>query len=131
MQRAGNIPSELAFIHTTRRKIASKSLTVHPAHGIVSSPQCCGPHRPVDATLLCGQLDDDGPDVTLTAGVEPHLLAAGTEKQVREATKYILDQCAQVGGRLMLGTADDVPYGAPARNLAAVSEVVEKYGYGL
>lgn len=72
-----------------------------------------------------------GPDITLVAGIEPHLLATGSVEQIKEATKYILDECARVGGRVMLGTVDDVPYGTPPANVAAVSEVVEKYGYGL
>ncbi len=72
-----------------------------------------------------------GPDVTLIASMEPHLLATASEQEVKEAAMYILDQCAQIGGRFMLGTADDLPFGTPPRNIAAVSEVVEKHGYGL
>jgi hypothetical protein len=70
-----------------------------------------------------------GPDVTVIAGIEPHILATGTEQDIKEATRYALDQCVQIGGRVMLGTVDDTPYGTPPRNLAAVSEVVEKYHY--
>jgi hypothetical protein len=69
-----------------------------------------------------------GPDVALVASIEPHLLATGSVDQVRAATRVVLDQCLQVGGRILLGTADDVPYGSPIENLVAVSEVVAEYG---
>ena len=69
-----------------------------------------------------------GPRVTLFASMEPHLLATGTMQEVQEAAKRVLDLCAEVGGPLILGTADDTPFGAPPANIAAVSEVVERYG---
>ena len=66
--------------------------------------------------------------MALVAGMEPHLLATGSEQDVKESARYILDDCASVAGRVLLGAADNTPYGSPARNLAAVLQVVEKLG---
>ncbi len=60
--------------------------------------------------------------VAIIGGVDMHLLASGTEDQVRQRTRQILDICGP-GGRYVLGTGNSVANYVPLRNyLAMVDE---------
>jgi uroporphyrinogen decarboxylase len=60
--------------------------------------------------------------VAIVGGVDVHLLASGTEEQVRTRTRQILDACGP-GGGYVLGTGNSVANYIPLRNyLAMVDE---------
>lgn len=64
-----------------------------------------------------------GPHIALSGGIEPSLLAAANEDQIRARTHEVLrDMAGQPG--FLLGTADDVPWGTPPSLLAAAGRVV-------
>ena len=57
--------------------------------------------------------------VGIVGGVDMHLLASGTEDQVRRRTREILDVCA-AGGRYVLGTGNSVANYLPLKNYFAM-----------
>jgi uroporphyrinogen decarboxylase len=60
--------------------------------------------------------------IAIIGGVDMHLLASGTEEQVRARTRQILDACGH-GGGYVLGTGNSVANYLPLRNyLAMVDE---------
>jgi len=68
-----------------------------------------------------------GSKFTVIGGLDPNFIATKTIKEIQDRTRYILKEMAP-GDNFMLGTADDIPYGTPAHNLKAVSEVIQEYG---
>jgi uroporphyrinogen decarboxylase len=60
-----------------------------------------------------------GERVALVGGVDVHLLASGSEEEIRRRTRQILDVCGP-GGGYVLGTGNSVTNYLPLRNYQAM-----------
>ncbi|MGD8398049.1 MAG: uroporphyrinogen decarboxylase family protein [Anaerolineae bacterium] len=69
-----------------------------------------------------------GEQVALIGGVDVHLLASGTEAEVRRRTREILDACGS-GGGYVLGTGNSVANYIPLRNYLAMVDEGWRWNY--
>jgi len=60
-------------------------------------------------------------------GLDPNFIYTASVNQVNEKTNNILEE-VKTFSNFILGTADDVVYGTPTRNLEVVSSVVRDFG---
>lgn len=67
-----------------------------------------------------------GKRVAMVGGVDIHLLASGSEEQVRRRTREILDACAP-SGHYVLGTGNSVTNYLPLRNYLAMLDEGRKW----
>lgn len=89
-------------------------------YGLVSPP----PRGDLSLSELCKRWE--GKNVVM-GGLDPNFLYTASTNQVKEKTKKILEE-VKTFSNFILGTADDVVYGTPTRNLEVVSSVVRDFG---
>jgi len=63
--------------------------------------------------------------ITVMGGIDPHLMATGTTRQISEKVKQIMDEVGDAPN-FILGLADDTVYGTPVENLAEVPKTLDK-----
>jgi uroporphyrinogen-III decarboxylase len=64
--------------------------------------------------------------VTLVGGLSPHFLATAGIDDIKDTAKRILDITAPYSN-FILGTADDVVYGTPIKNLEVVAKIANDF----
>lgn len=66
--------------------------------------------------------------VVIIGGLDVHFLATAKPEKIKSRVKSIIDE-VMPEGNFIFGTADDIAYGTPLKNIEAVSEVIEKWGH--
>ncbi|NLO74248.1 MAG: uroporphyrinogen-III decarboxylase-like protein [candidate division WS1 bacterium] len=68
-----------------------------------------------------------GDRLAVLGGIDVNVLAAGTEEEVREYTRRVIEQCAP-GGGWALGSGNSLPNYIPSRNYLAMLDEGKKHG---
>jgi len=81
------------------------------------------------AGMHLGKVRRAHPHWILMGGIDAsHLLAFGSPKQVRQAVRQAIDEAGREG-RLWLGSSTEIHPGIQARNVLAMWDEIESYGY--